>query len=223
MGMTTSWEGLCLDRRTCHWMPYPIVIKHINIDDNANDAPSPPAPAPLQQQLNASGQIPGSTVLAARCHWPTQMAATRMSAVLYPVGAGLGQAWFACEASGRYVRWATFTETELLDGEGVLLPNTYWGLMMGSIFVGRYDCGGAVCLFMKEICCAPRAAPCPALGIEDGSACRTFAAADEQAVMLEGERFEGIILFSTSVVPSLPPSLFHFPPPPVTRRVEFLG
>jgi hypothetical protein len=121
-----------------------------------------------------------------------------------PVGAGLGKAWYAVEASGRYVRWVTLIEASILRGNVVRVPNTYWGFLLGSIFVGRYDSGGAVCLFMREVDCpAPDPVSVPhspgyvrELGEKKDSAARDE---KDEAVLKDGDELSGILLFPGEV------------------------
>ena len=151
---------MCLDNWTAQWTPYPLVIEGAQIVTNpAVLASLPDMAASLMSTSNRSCDggreflsFPQSA-LTALCRWPSlQDCLTRMVAQLYPVGAGLGNAWFVCETSGRCARCVTFTETEVVCGSGALVPCSYWGFLIGSVFLGRYANGGAVCLFFKEVC-----------------------------------------------------------------------
>jgi len=110
------------------------------------------------------------------------------------------------------------TETELVRGHGILVPNTYWGFLLGSVFVGRYSAGGAVCLFMKEVtgCGArplhtqPPTVPIPpppstaAAGNQGGGEAEERDCEREEceecAVLREGEQFEGILVWPGPVL-----------------------
>lgn len=159
--------------------------------------------------------VGSKTALTGVCYWPSlRDSLTRMVAGTYPVGAGLGKAWYACEVSGRYARWVTFTETALLRGDGILVPNTYWGLLFGSIFVGRYAKGGAVCMFMNEVSSYSLLCPPPARinGSEEddpGIPHACFEGGGESSeedavwVLKEGAEYDGIILWPGSVTSKL--------------------
>jgi len=145
------------------------------------------------------------TVFTAVAYWPSlKHSLTRLVGGTFPVGAGLGKAWYAVEASGRYARWVTLIEASILRGNVVRVPNTYWGFLLGSIFVGRYDSGGAVCLFMREVDCpAPDPAAVPhspgyvrELGEKKDSVSRDE---EVEAVLKDGDEFAGILLFPGEV------------------------
>jgi hypothetical protein len=227
MGLSEAWEGVCLDIFQAHWTPYPFSIESAElVTDSAQSLAAWPTsvPCPLARSLRPTAassprkdsefcvplpRVVGSTVLAARCCWPGLGYDRKVVAGLYPVGAGLGKAWFACKASGRYARWLTLAETEVGQGEEedrVRARKTYWGFVVGSVFVGLYsgsDGGsGACCLFMKEVMRASSACPilrpvrAPSFGLHPSSRSKP------RAFMEQCCRYEGILVWPAAAAPS---------------------
>ncbi len=200
MGASEEWEGMCLDNWTAQWTPYPLVIEGAQIVTNPAVLASLPGMTAACDGGREFLSFPQSA-LTALCRWPSlQDCLTRMVAQLYPVGAGLGNAWFVCETSGRCARCVTFTETEVVCGSGALVPCSYWGFLIGSVFLGRYANGGAVCLFFKEVC--PPPAPTLNAPLFPGDPSNTAppdsascGALEEELLLTEGDYYEGIIVW----------------------------
>ena len=46
---------------------------------------------------------------------------------MHQAGEGTSELGFVEEDTGKRGRWMTFTETELVKGANILVPNVYWG------------------------------------------------------------------------------------------------
>ena len=177
----------------------PSLSAHHSNDNEVEHSP----PVGSERPHGSTCRAASSSVLTATCHRRSSKTVTKMVAKLYPCGVGLGKAQFACDVSGRQARWLTLRETGWGDGPGPgYRPTnlederkiTYWGILMGSVFLGRYVTGardgGAVCLFMQEvgnIACIQRAIHSP-----------RQPCVDEVRVLDDGEEFQGIIAWPSA-------------------------